>query len=61
MKAKPEVAREFETLRELAQRIGKNYRTVHRAVSAGKIKVVRFGGSVMVPKGEVERVLSRGF
>jgi excisionase family DNA binding protein len=56
-----QVEREFETLRELSQRTGKTYRTLHRAVQAGKIKTVRFGGSVMVPKREVERVLEKGF
>jgi excisionase family DNA binding protein len=53
--------REFETVKELAQRTGKTYRTIHRHIQAGKIKTVRFGGSVMVPKREVERILAHGF
>jgi excisionase family DNA binding protein len=61
MVANQEVPREFDSLRELAQRTGKTYRTLHRAVKAGKIKVVRFGGSVMVPKREVARILEKGF
>ena len=61
MQGNQQVAREFDSLRELSQRTGKTYRTLHRAVRAGKIKTVRFGGSVMVPKREVERILAHGF
>lgn len=61
MKANQQVAKEFDSLRELAQRTGKTYRTLHRAVRAGKIKIVRFGGSVMVPRHEVQRILEKGF
>jgi len=61
MRGNQQVAREFDSLRELSQRTGKTYRTLHRAVRAGKIKTVRFGGSVMVPKREVERILTMGF
>jgi len=50
MRVSQQVAKEFDSLRELSQRTGKTYRTLHRAVRAGKIKTVRFGGSVMVPK-----------
>jgi len=53
--------REFESLRELSVKTGKCYRTIHRAVKAGKIKCVRFGGSLMIPRHEVERILQRGF
>jgi len=56
-----QVTKEFDSLRELSQRTGKTYRTLHRAVRAGKIKTVRFGGSVMVPRREVERILTHGF
>jgi len=61
MRGIQQVEKEFESLRELSQRTGKTYRTLHRAARAGKIKTVRFGGSVMVPKREVERVLTKGF
>lgn len=61
MRGTEKKTREFESLRELSERTGKNYRTLHRAVRAGKIKVIRFGGSIMVPKAEVERVLQHGF
>jgi excisionase family DNA binding protein len=61
MRDNQQVPKEFESLRELAQRTGKTYRTLHRAVRAGKIKTVRFGGSVMVNKAEVSRILTHGF
>jgi len=53
--------RDFATIKELSQRIGKCYRTVHRAAQAGKIKTVRFGASRLIPRAEVERILQRGF
>jgi excisionase family DNA binding protein len=61
MPEKQQIEREFESLRELAQRIGQSYRTLHRAAREGRIKTVRFGGSVKVPKREVERLLVKGF
>jgi predicted site-specific integrase-resolvase len=61
MRAIQQPQKEFESLGWLSLRTGKTYRTLHRAVKAGKIKVVRFGGSVMVPKREIERILEKGF
>jgi excisionase family DNA binding protein len=61
MRGGPQVEREFESLRWVAEKTGKSYRTIHRAVRAGKIKTIRFGGSVMVSKQEVARVLTKGF
>jgi excisionase family DNA binding protein len=61
MRVKQQAAKEFDSLRELSERTGKTYRTLHRAVKAGKIKTIRFGGSVMVPRREVERILAQGF
>jgi excisionase family DNA binding protein len=61
MRVNQHAAKEFNSLRELSELTGKTYRTLHRAVRAGKIKIVRFGGSVMVPKREVERILAHGF
>ena len=61
MQVKEQIPKEFDSIREVSQRTGKTYRTIHRAVRAGKIKTVRFGGSVMVPKREVERILAQGF
>ncbi len=53
--------KDFSTIKELSQQIGKCYRTVHRAAQAGKIKTVRFGASRLIPRSEVERILQRGF
>lgn len=61
MRGSQPVEREFESLRWVAEKTGKDYRTIHRAARAGKIKTVRFGGSVMIPRQEVERILQRGF
>lgn len=61
MRVNQQAAKEFDSLRKLSERTGKTYRTLHRAVKAGKIKTIRFGGSVMVPRREVERILAHGF
>lgn len=53
--------REFFTLKELSVKIGQTYRTLHRAARDGRIKTIRFGGSVRVPRREVERLLVKGF
>ncbi|MFZ0963667.1 MAG: helix-turn-helix domain-containing protein [Terriglobia bacterium] len=58
---KQPVQKEFDTIREFSQRIGKCYRTTHRAIKDGKIHAVRLGGSVMIPRREVERILVKGF
>jgi len=52
---------DFVGLRELAGKMGVNYRTVHRAVQDGKIQSVKFGSLVKVPRREVERILAKGF
>jgi excisionase family DNA binding protein len=41
--------------------LGKCNRTIYRAVKAGKIRAVRFGGSVGIPADEVKRICERGF
>ncbi len=61
MQVKQQIPKEFDSIKELSQRTGKAYRTLHRAVRAGKIKTVRLGGSVMVPRREVDRILRKGF
>jgi excisionase family DNA binding protein len=53
--------KELFSLKELSERTGKTYRTLHRYTKDGKIKTIRLGGSVMVPKREVERILTNGF
>jgi excisionase family DNA binding protein len=59
--AKQVIEKELYSIRELCQKTGKCYRTIHRAIKDGKIKDVRLGGSVMVPRREVERILAKGF
>lgn len=61
MTERKQIEQEFSSLSELARRCGKCYRTIHRAVQAGKIKTVRFGGSIMVSKSEAERILQHGW
>ena len=58
---KRNVQKEFDSIRELGHMTGKCYRTIHRAIKDGKIKAVRLGGSVMIPRREVERILAHGF
>ena len=52
---------DFVGLRELAGKMGVNYRTVHRAVQDGKIQSVKFGSLVKVARHEAERILAKGF
>jgi excisionase family DNA binding protein len=53
--------KELYSIRELCEKTGKCYRTIHRAIKDGKIKDIRLGGSVMIPRREVERILAKGF
>jgi excisionase family DNA binding protein len=53
--------RRFFSLHDLAGVIERDYRTVHRAARAGKIRTVRFGGSLLIPREEFERVLTKGW
>lgn len=61
MSQERKVEKQFDSIRELSEKMGKSYRTVHRAVQDKKIKAITFGGSRMIPKQEVERVLANGF
>jgi excisionase family DNA binding protein len=61
MSDKQKNQREFESIRELSERTGKCYRTIHRAIKKGSIKAVRLGASVMIPRREVEKILEKGF
>ena len=58
---KHQTQREFESIRALAERTGKCYRTIHRAIKRGRIKAVRLGASVMIPRQEVQKILEKGF
>jgi excisionase family DNA binding protein len=59
--SKSAIQPDFVGLRELAGKMGVNYRTVHRAVQTGKIQSVKFGSLVKIPRREAERILQRGF
>ena len=56
-----ETGKELFSIRELCEKTGKCYRTIHRAIKEGKITTLRLGASVMIPRHEVERVCSKGF
>lgn len=58
---KPSIQPDFVGLRELAGKMGVNYRTIHRAVQTGKIQSVKFGSLVKVPRREADRIMQRGF
>lgn len=61
-KVSPQVTQaDFVGLRELAARVGVDYRTIHRATQSGKIQSVKFGSLVKVPRAEVARILAKGF
>jgi excisionase family DNA binding protein len=57
---KVQVERAFDTIKELSQLTGRCYCTIHRAVKDGEIKSVRMGGSVLIPRREAERILTKG-
>jgi excisionase family DNA binding protein len=59
--SKAAIQSDFVGLRELAAKVGVNYRTIHRAVRDGKIQSVKFGSLVKIPRREAERILQRGF
>lgn len=61
MRTTQQLERKFQSPRELAIQTGKAYRTIHRAIKAGKIRIVWFGGSIMIPADEVKRVLEHGW
>jgi excisionase family DNA binding protein len=48
-------------LKDVAGRLSLCYRTIHRAVREGRIRTVRCGGAVMVPAGELKRIVEKGF
>ena len=45
------------SLNEVATQLGVSRDSVVRAISKGKIKVIRFGRRVLVPRAELERLL----
>jgi len=46
---------------EVAKQLGVSRDSVIRAIAKGKIKIIRFGRRILIPKDEVERILQRGF
>ena len=53
--------KEMWKLQDLAKETGISYRTLHRAAKEGRIKIVRLGGSIRVPRKERERIIAKGF
>ena len=51
---------EFFTLPGLARRWGVSYRTLHRKVQEGKLRVIRLGALLRVNREEVARVERHG-
>lgn len=56
-----ETRKGFLTIPQFAAEIGISTRTAWRAARDGKVKTVRFGGSVRVSRKEAERVFAHGF
>jgi excisionase family DNA binding protein len=56
-----ETRKELYSIRELCEKTGKCYRTIHRRIREGKITTLRLGTSVMIPRREVERICKKGF
>ena len=56
-----ETGKELYSIKDLCDKTGKCYRTNHRRIREGKITTLRLGASVMIPRREVERILSKGF
>ena len=56
-----ETGKELYSIKDLCDKTGKCYRTIHRRIREGKITTLRLGASVMIPRREVERILSKGF
>jgi excisionase family DNA binding protein len=52
---------EFYSLDDLAKRWGTSYRNLHRKAREGKLRVIRLGVLIRVPRKEVERVEAHGF
>ena len=53
--------KELTTLRGLAREARVSYRTLHRYARLGRIKTIRLGSSIRVPRKERERILTQGY
>jgi excisionase family DNA binding protein len=47
-------------LKDFCERMGISRSTFWKYVKAGRINVIRFGGRVLIPAQEVERILAEG-
>lgn len=56
-----DTGKELYSIKDLCDKTGKCYRTIHRRIREGKITVIRLGASVMIPRREVERIVTKGF
>ena len=56
-----EAGKELYSIKDLCNITSKCYRTIHRRIREGKIKTIRLGMSVMIPRKEVERIVAKGF
>jgi excisionase family DNA binding protein len=58
---KLEAEKELFSIKDLCNKTGLCYRTIHRRIREGKIATLRLGASVMIPRREVERIVTKGF
>jgi len=58
---KPETEGQFYSLGSLAKRWETSYRNLHRKALEGKLRVIRLGALIRVPRDEVVRVEQEGF
>lgn len=61
MMSQTETGKELYSIKDLCEKTGKCYRTIHRRIREGKITTLRLGASVMIPRREVERICEKGF
>ncbi len=57
--AKPEP--DLYRVKAVAEKTSLTYRTLHRAIKAGRIHALKCAGAVLIPRSEVERILTKGF
>jgi excisionase family DNA binding protein len=53
--------KQFHSVGEVAAVLDICPRTIYRAVSAGKIRAIRCGVSVLIPAVELQRICAKGF
>ena len=57
--AKPEPT--LYRVKDVAEKLSLTYRTLHRAIKAGRVHAIRCGGAVLIPATELHRICERGF